>query len=188
MADVTQVLARIESGDLKASEQLLPLVYNELRRLAAQRIAHEKPGQTLQATALVHEAYIRLVAGEKAQHWNSRSHFFGAAAEAMRRILVEGARRKRGPEAGGRHCRVELSDVAEPQGLDLDLIALSEALEKLQTKDPRAAELVKLRFFAGLTRHEAAEILGISVATADNDWAYAKGWLKDELAGNPGIR
>jgi RNA polymerase sigma factor (TIGR02999 family) len=188
MSDVTQILSRIESGDLTAAGELLPLVYDELRRLAAHRLAQEKPGQTLQATALVHEAYIRLVNGEKAQHWNSRSHFFGAAAEAMRRILVEAARRKRGPESGGGRCRVELSDVAEAQGLDLDLIALSEALEKLQTKDPRAAELVKLRFFAGLTRHEAAEILGISVATADNDWAYAKGWLKAELAGNPGIR
>jgi RNA polymerase sigma factor (TIGR02999 family) len=131
MPDVTQILSRIESGDLHASEQLLPLVYDELRRLAAQRIAHEKPGQTLQATALVHEAYIRLVDGEKAQHWNSRGHFFGAAAEAMRRILVEVARRKRGPVAGGRHCRVGLSDVAEAEGLDLDHIALSEALEKL---------------------------------------------------------
>jgi RNA polymerase sigma factor (TIGR02999 family) len=186
MTDVTQILSRIESGDPTASAQLLPLVYDELRRLAAQRLAQEKPGQTLQATALVHEAYLRLVDVDQAQRWNSRGHFFGAAAEAMRRILVENARRKRGPEAGGRHCRVELPDVAQSQGLDLDLIALSEALGKLQTKDPRAAELVKLRFFAGLTRHEAAEILGISVATADNDWAYAKGWLKAELAGNSG--
>jgi RNA polymerase sigma factor (TIGR02999 family) len=187
MPDVTQILSRIESGDPTAAEQLLPLVYDELRKLAAQRLTQEKPGQTLQATALVHEAYLRLVDGEKAQNWNSRGHFFGAAAEAMRRILVEVARRKRGPKAGGGHCRVELSDVAEPQGLDLDLIALNDALEKLQTKDSRAAELVKLRFYAGLTRQEAAEILGISVATADNDWAYAKGWLKAELAGFPGL-
>jgi RNA polymerase sigma factor (TIGR02999 family) len=187
MGNVTQILSQIESGDSAAAEQLLPIVYDELRRLATQKLAQEKPGQTLQPTALVHKAYLRLVDGEKAQHWNSRSHFFGAAAEAMRRILVEIARRKRGPEAGGHHCRVELFEVAEAQELDLKLIALSEALEKLQTKDPRAAELVKLRFFAGLTRHEAAEILGISVATADNDWAYAKGWLKAELAGNPGI-
>jgi RNA polymerase sigma factor (TIGR02999 family) len=186
MNDVTQILSRIESGDPTASEQLLPLVYDELRRLAAQRLSQEKPGQTLQATALVHEVYLRLVDGQQSQHWNGRGHFFGAAAEAMRRILVEIARRKRGPEAGGEHCRVELSDVAEAQGLDLDLIALNDVLEKLQAKDARAAELVKLRFFAGLTRHEAAEILGISVATADNDWAYAKGWLKAELAGNPG--
>ena len=187
MNDVTRILSRIESGDPTASEQLLPLVYDELRRLSAQRLSQEKPGQTLQATALVHEAYLRLVDGQQSQHWNGRGHFFGAAAEAMRRILVEIARRKRGPEAGGGHCRVQLSDVAEGQGLDLDLIALSDALEKLQAKDARAAELVKLRFFAGLTRHEAAETIGISVSTADNDWAYAKGWLKAELAGDPGI-
>ena len=186
MADVTQILSQIEQGDSSAADQLLPLVYDELRKLAASKLAKEKPGQTLQATALVHDAYLRLVDVEKAQHWNSRGHFFGAAAEAMRRILVEIARRKSGPEAGGGHCRVELSDVAAALGHDLDLIALSESLEKLQTKDPRAAELVKLRFFAGLTRSQAAEVLGISVATADNDWAYAKGWLKAELAGTSG--
>jgi RNA polymerase sigma factor (TIGR02999 family) len=186
MTDITQILSQIESGDATAAEQLLPLVYEELRKLAAARLAHEKPGQTLQATALVHEAYVRLVDVEKAQQWNSRGHFFGAAAEAMRRILVENARRKCGPEAGGGHCRVELSDVAAAGGPDLDLIALSESLEKLQAHDPRAAELVKLRFFAGLTRNQAAEVLGISVATADNDWAYAKGWLKAELAGTSG--
>jgi RNA polymerase sigma factor (TIGR02999 family) len=188
MTDLTQILSRIESGDLAAAGELLPLVYEELRRLAAHRLAQEKPGQTLQATALVHEAYLRLVDGNAKQQWHGRGHFFGAAAEAMRRILVEVARRKRGPKAGGGHCRVELSDVAAANGLDLDLIALSEALEKLQTNDPRAAELVKLRFFAGLTRHEAAEVLGISVATADNDWAYAKGWLKAELVGNSGFK
>jgi RNA polymerase sigma factor (TIGR02999 family) len=186
MNNVTQLLQQIESGDPTASEQLLPLVYDELRRLAAQRLAHEKPGQTLQATALVHEAYVRLVNSNQVPHWNGRGHFFAAAAEAMRRILIDVARRKRGPAAGGGHCRVELSDVADAHGPDLDLLALSDALEKLQTKDPRAAELVKLRFFAGLTRQEAAEILGISVPTADNDWAYAKGWLKAELAGNSG--
>jgi RNA polymerase sigma factor (TIGR02999 family) len=187
MNDVTQILRQIDSGDQGAAEQLLPLVYAELRKLAAHRLTREKPGQTLEATALVHEAYLRLVDGEKAQHWNSRGHFFAAAAEAMRRILVELARRKRGPEAGGGHQKVELCDLAEADGRDLDLVALSDALEKLQAKDRRAAELVKLRFFAGLTRHEAAEILGISVATADNDWAYAKGWLKAELAGSSGI-
>ena len=188
MTDVTQILSQIESGDPSAAEQLLPLVYEELRKLAAAKLAYEKPGQTLQATGLVHEAYIRLVDVEKAQHWNSRGHFFGAAAEAMRRILVEYARRKSGPEAGGGHCRIEVSDVAaEIQGSDLDLIALSESLDKLQTKDPRAAELVKLRFFAGLNRHQAADALGVSVATADNDWAYAKGWLKAELAGTSGF-
>jgi RNA polymerase sigma factor (TIGR02999 family) len=183
MSDVTQILSKIEQGDPSASDQLLPLVYKELRKLAAAKLAHEVPGQTLQATALVHDAYLRLVDVERAQHWNSRGHFFGAAAEAMRRILVENARRKSGPEAGGGHRRIELSDAAaEVKGTDLDLIALSESLDKLQTKDPRAAELVKLRFFAGLTRQQAAEILGVSVATADNDWAYAKGWLKAELA------
>jgi len=184
MSDVTRILSQIESGDPSAAEQLLPLVYEELRKLAAAKLAQEKPGQTLQATALVHDAYIRLVDVDKAQHWNSRGHFFGAAAEAMRRILVENARRKSGPAAGGGHCRVEMSNVsAEIQGPDLDLIALSESLDKLHTKDPRAAELVKLRFFAGLTRHQAADALGVSVATADNDWAYAKGWLKAEIAG-----
>ena len=187
MSDVTRILSQIESGDPAAAEQLLPLVYEELRKLAAVRLAQEKPGQTLQATALVHDAYLRLVDVEKAQHWNSRGHFFGAAAEAMRRILVEQARRKSGPEAGGGHHRVELSDMpAEIKGIELDLVALSESLDKLQTKDPRAAELVKLRFFAGLTRHQAAEALGISIATADNDWAYAKGWLKAELARTSG--
>lgn len=186
MSDVTQILSRINSGDRQAADELLPLIYDELRKLAAAKLAGEKPGQTLQATALVHEAYLRLADGAKDQHWNSRGHFFAAAAEAMRRILVEIARRKRGPEAGGGLCRVELSEVAAEQGFDLDLVALSDALDKLQAKDARAAELVKLRFFAGLTRHEAAEVLGISVATADNDWAYAKGWLKTELAGNSG--
>ena len=187
MADVTRILSAIEQGDARAAEELLPLVYEELRKLAAQKMAQEKPGQTLQATALVHEAYVRLVDVEKAQHWNSRGHFFAAAAEAMRRILVENARRKSGPEAGGGHCRVEFSNVAaEIQGPDPDLIALSEAVDKLQTKDPRASELVKLRFFAGLTRQQAADALGVSVATADNDWAYAKGWLKVELAGTSG--
>jgi len=190
MSDVTRILSAIEQGDPSAAEQLLPLVYDELRRLAAQRLAQEKPGQTLQATALVHEAYLRLVArpegesGESAQHWNGRGHFFAAAAEAMRRIMIEIARRKAGPKAGGRHVRVELLDVpAELQQSDMDLLAMSEALDRLQAKDPRAAELVKLRFFAGLTRHQAAEVLGVSVATADNDWAYAKGWLKAEMAG-----
>jgi RNA polymerase sigma factor (TIGR02999 family) len=187
MSEVTRILSAIEHGDQHAAEQLLPLVYDELRKLAAQRLAHEKPGQTLQATALVHDAYIRLVDVQKTQQWNSRGHFFAAAAEAMRRILIEIARRKGGPEAGGRYIRVELPDVpAELHRSDLDLLALSEALDKLQANDPRAAELVKLRFFAGLTRHQAAEALGVSVATADNDWAYAKGWLKAEIAGRSG--
>ena len=187
MSDVTRILSAVEEGDPHAAEQLLPLVYTELRRLAAARLAGEKPGQTLDATALVHEAYLRLVDVGQAEHWNSRGHFFAAAAEAMRRILIENARRKRGPEAGGRHVRVELPDLpADFHGPDLDLLALNEALNRLQAKDARAAQLVKLRFFAGLTRHQAAEALGISVATADNDWAYAKGWLKAEIAGRSG--
>ena len=188
MPDVTRILSRIESGDRSAADQLLPLVYEELRKLAAARMASEKPGHTLQSTALVHEAYLRLVDVDQQQHFNSRGHCFAAAAEAMRRILVESARRKRGPEAGGGLCRVELSNVAvEVQGPDIDLIALSESLDKLQAKDARAAELVKLRFFCGLTRQEAADVLGVSVATADNDWAYAKGWLKAELAEASGL-
>jgi RNA polymerase sigma factor (TIGR02999 family) len=189
MSDVTRILSAIDQGDPHATEQLLPLVYDELRKLAAARLAQEKPGQTFQATALVHEAYLRLVDVdvENAPHWNSRGHFFAAAAEAMRRILIEIARRKGGPQAGGRHVRVELPDVpAELQRPDMDLLAISEALDKLHAKDPRAAELVKLRFFAGLTRHQAAEALGVSVATADNDWAYAKGWLKAEIGGRSG--
>jgi RNA polymerase sigma factor (TIGR02999 family) len=187
MADVTQILAAIEAGDPTAAADLLPLVYAELRKLAAARLAREDPGQTLQPTALVHEAYLRLVGADRAQHWNSRGHFFAAAAQAMRRILIEIARRKGGPEASGRHARVELSDVpADLHRSDLDLLVLSEALDRLQARDPRAAELVKLRFFAGLTRHQAAEALGVSVATADNDWAYAKGWLRAEIAGRSG--
>ncbi len=187
MTDVTRILSAIEQGDPSAADQLLPLVYDELRKLAAQKMAREAPGHTLQATGLVHEAYLRLVDVEKAQHWDSRGHFFAAAAEAMRRILVENARRKAGPAAGGRHQRVELSHVdPEIQGPDLDLLAMSDALDRLQAEDPRAAELVKLRFFAGLTRQQAAEVLGVSIATADNDWAYAKGWLRAELSGSTG--
>jgi RNA polymerase sigma factor (TIGR02999 family) len=183
MSDVTRILSKIESGDPSAAEQLLPLVYDELRKLAAEKMAQEKPGQTLQATALVHEAYIRLVDVDKAPHWRSRGHFFAAAAEAMRRILVEQARRKAGPKAGGELRRVEISRVdPEIQKPGLDLVALSEALDKLAVQDPRAAEVVKLRFFAGLTRRQAADALGVSVTTADTDWAYAKSWLQLELA------
>jgi RNA polymerase sigma factor (TIGR02999 family) len=183
MSDVTQILQRIESGDPSATEHLLPLVYQELRKLAAARMAHESPGDTLQATALVHEAYLRLVDVDKVQHWDSRGHFFAAAAEAMRRILVEQARRKSGPRAGGGRQRVALSDVAgETVGPQVDLVTLSDALDALAATDPRSAELVKLRFFAGFTREQAAEALGVSVATADNDWAYAKGWLQVALA------
>ncbi len=180
--DVTRILSRIEHGDGRAAEQLLPLVYEELRKLAAAKMAEEKPGQTLQATALVHEAYVRLVSQTTPQRWDNRRHFFAAAAEAMRRILVEQARRKAGPDAGGGCQRITLSDVDLPvPGPRLDLLALHEALEKLSVRNARVAELVKLRFFAGLTRQQAAEVLGVSTTTADDDWAYAKGWLRVEL-------
>ena len=183
MSDVTRILSEIESGDPSAAEQLLPLVYEELRKLAAAKMAQEKPDQTLQATALVHEAYIRLVDTEKARHWNSRGHFFSAAAEAMRRILIGQARRKKSLKAGGQHHRVELSDVEpEIQGPKLDLIALDAALDQLAVRDSRAAALVKLRFFAGLTMPQAAEALGVSLATVENDWAYAKCWLRLQIS------
>jgi RNA polymerase sigma factor (TIGR02999 family) len=184
MNDVTRILSAIEQGDPAAAEQLLPLVYDELRKLAAQRLAQEMPGQTLQATALVHEAYLRLVDVDGAQRWNSRGHFFAAAAEAMRRILVEQARRRQSLKAGGGRHRIELS-VVDPQidAPQLDIVALSDALDKLAAKDPRKAQLVKLRFFAGLSHREAAVALGISISTADDDWAYAKSWLRVELAG-----
>jgi RNA polymerase sigma factor (TIGR02999 family) len=183
MTSVTQILSRIHAGDPSASEQLLPLVYDELRRLAALRMAQEKPGQTLQATALVHESYLRLVDGKQAQHWNSRGHFFAAAAEAMRRILVDQARHKRSQRRGGEYRRIELSTVEPIVGMNqLDMLALNEALEQLAARDQRAAELVKLRFFAGLTVLEAASALQVSVATAENDWAYAKSWLKLQLS------
>jgi RNA polymerase sigma factor (TIGR02999 family) len=182
MSEVTRILEQIQRGDPQAADQLLPLVYQELRRLAAERLAREKPGQTLQATALVHEAYLRLVESDKAQPWNSRGHFFVAAAEAMRRILVDIARRKRSHKRGGHHRRVGL-DTREAQilGPNLDMLALHEALEKLERKDKRKADLVKLRFFAGLTLQEAAQALGIARSTADNDWAYARCWMRLEM-------
>jgi RNA polymerase sigma factor (TIGR02999 family) len=185
MNDVTQILSAIEQGDPQAAEQLLPLVYDELRKLAAQKLAQEKPGQTLQATALVHEVYLRLVDTEKVQRWESRGHFFAAAAEAMRRILVENARRRSSAKAGGGRKRVDLAEV-EPaiDGPQVDLLGLDEALEQLAAKDQRKAALVKLRFFAGLTTEQAAEALGISSSTADNDWAYAKSWLRLAMLGN----
>jgi RNA polymerase sigma factor (TIGR02999 family) len=186
MTDVTRMLSAIEQGDAHAAEQLLPLVYDELRKLAAQKIAKEMPGQTLQATALVHEAYLRLVDVNKAQHWNSRGHFFAAAAEAMRRILVERARHKKSVKAGGGHQRVELADVATGDGCDDNLLLLHEALEKLEKKDKRKADLVKLRFFAGLTNEQAARMLGVSTSTADNDWAYARSWLRLEMGEGSG--
>jgi RNA polymerase sigma factor (TIGR02999 family) len=183
MSGVTQILSAIEQGDPHAAEQLLPLVYDELRTLAAQKLARETPGQTLQATALVHEAYLRLVDTRQAQHWNSRGHFFGAAAEAMRRILVERARHKRTIKGGGDRQREPLQDIAAAGGPDIDLLALDEALTKLEAQEPRKAQLVKLRFFAGLTTNEAAEALGIASTTADNDWAYARCWLRLEIDG-----
>jgi RNA polymerase sigma factor (TIGR02999 family) len=184
MTDVTRILSAIEQGDPQAAEQLLPLVYDELRKLAAQRMAQEKPGQTLQPTGLVHEAYLRLVDVEKAQHWNSRGHFFGAAAEAMRRILVDNARRKRGPRHGGAHLRDELieAEVVSPV-VPERLLALDEALTKLAGQDPKIAELVKLRYFAGLTIKQVAEVLGVSPRTVDQHWAYAKAWLREEIDG-----
>ncbi|HEV3118102.1 MAG TPA: ECF-type sigma factor [Gemmataceae bacterium] len=177
MNEVTRVLSAIEGGDAQAAEQLLPLVYQELRKLAAQRLAQEKPGQTLEATALVHEAYLRLVDVDKAQHWNSRGHFFAAAAEAMRRILVDNARRKRRPKHGGDRHRIELDEalaVADPR---TDLVALDDALAGLADEEPVKAELVKLRYFAGLSLEDAAAILGISPATAKRYWAVARAWL-----------
>jgi RNA polymerase sigma factor (TIGR02999 family) len=185
MNDVTQILSQIERGVPDAAEQLLPLIYQELRKLAAAKLANEKPGQTLQATALVHEAYIRLVDVDKVQQWDSRGHFFAAAGEAMRRILVEAARHKQRQKAGGNWQRLELSDLelSTPQR-SVDLLALDEALDQLEAKDARKAALVKLRYFAGLTNREAAEALGVSTATADNDWAYAKSWLKVRLSGD----
>lgn len=182
MNEITRVLIAIKEGDCQAPQQLLPLLYDELRQLAAQRMAREAPGQTLTATALVHEAYLRLVDTETAQRWNSRGHFFGAAAEAMRRILIERARHKRTRKAGGELRRLELSDIQPAVGEpDLDLLALNEALEKLEARNKRQANLVKLRFFAGLTIEQAAEALGVSTSTAENDWFYARSWLRLEM-------
>jgi len=215
MSDVTRILSRIESGDSQAAEQLLPLVYDELRKLAAAKLAHEKPGQTLQATALVHEAYLRLVGGpgvggqesevgrERPEvrsqtsktdlptpdprsppplTFNDRAHFFRAAAEAMRRILVDSARRKRSAKHGGELARVELAEIAAPEGMDLnDVVAVNDALARFEQHDPAKAELVKLRYFAGLTIEESAQTLGISHATAERHWTYAKTWLYREL-------
>jgi len=182
MNEVTRILNAIDDGDANAAEQLLPLVYAELRKLAAQKLAREKPGQTLQATALVHEAYVRLVGTSDAQ-WQSRGHFFSAAAEAMRRILVERARRKKSLKLGGdmRFQEVDADDLSIASPLDpLEVLAIHDALERLATKSPRKAELVKLRCFLGCSLAESAEILGISRATAEEDWTYAKAWLRRE--------
>ena len=182
MSEVTRILSAIEHGDAHAAEQLLPLVYDELRELATQRLAQERPSQTLQATALVHEAYLRLVDVKEAQHWDNQGHFFAAAAEAMRRILVENARRKRSHKHGGDRRRQPLDPdaVAAPAAAD-DLLALDEALTRLAATEPQVAELVKLRYFAGLTIPQAAAQLQISPRTADAWWAYAKAWFQAAL-------
>jgi RNA polymerase sigma factor (TIGR02999 family) len=183
MSDVTRILSAIDEGDPRAAEQLLPLVYDELRKLAAQKLAQEPPGQTLQATALVHDAYLRLVDTDTNPHWNSRGHFFAAAAEAMRRIMIDQARRKQSQRQGGTRRRRELSDedlVAMP--LDDELLDLDEALSRLNAADPQAAEIVKLRVFAGMTIEEVAEVQGISPRTVKRNWAYARAWLGRELA------
>lgn len=181
MADVTRILNAVSHGDVAAADELLPVIYEELRLLAARKLSHERPGQTLQATALVHEAYLRLV-GNEPQTWQNRGHFFGAAAEAMRRILVESARRKRRLKHGGGRRRVELDEaVGSVDASGDDLIALDEALTKLAAEDREAFELVRLRYFAGLTLQQAAEVLGMARRSADRNWAYARAWLYDEM-------
>jgi RNA polymerase sigma factor (TIGR02999 family) len=179
MSEVTRILSAIEQGDPHASDKLLPLVYAELRQLAAQRLSQEKPGQTLQATALVHEAYLRLVDAAQEPHWDGRGHFFAAAAEAMRRILIDQARRKQRPKHGGDRKRVDLNEGLSLEALaaDHDLLALDEALARLTLEEPAKAELVKLHFFAGLPLEEAGKILGVSHRTAKRHWAYARAWL-----------
>ncbi len=183
MSEVTRILSAIDQGDPHAAEQLLPLVYDELRKLAAQKMVREAPGQTFQATALVHEAFLRLVDVEAGQHWNSRGHFFAAAAEAMRRILIEQARRKRRPKHGGDRRRIDLDDalsVAEAPADDL--LALDEILSRLDATDPLAAQVVKLRFFTGLSMPEVAEALKLSLRSAERNWTYARTWLHRELS------
>src|SRR5688572_27810074 len=181
MSEVTRILSAIEEGDPHAAEQLLPLVYDELRKLAVQKLAGEKPGQTLQATALVHEAYLRLVDVEKAQQWNSRGHFFAAAAEAMRRLLVEQARRRLAYKRGGHHGRQELEDSGIVVSNIEETLAINDVLDRLATIDSVAADLVKLRFFVGLTMEEVAQALNISVRSAYDAWAYARSWLHHHL-------
>jgi RNA polymerase sigma factor (TIGR02999 family) len=185
MSELTAILAAVEQGDARSAERLLPLVYDELRRLAAQKLAHENPGQTLQATALVHEAYLRVVGGDggTGRSWDHRGHFFAAAAEAMRRILVDAARHKRALKCGGEMERCELADsrIVAPEA-DTDVIALNDALDRLAAVDPEAAQLVKLRFFAGLTSQQAAEALGVSTRTAERMWTYARSFLFKEMS------
>jgi RNA polymerase sigma factor (TIGR02999 family) len=182
MHQITRVLSAIEQGDPRAASQLLPLVYDQLRRLAAYRLAQEKPGQTLEATALVHEAYLRLVDDEQPRSFRDRNHFFAAAATAMRRILIDNARHKQALKRGGGHGRQALEDIPAPLP-DEELLALDEALQKLAAQDPLKAQLVELRYFAGLTGDQAAEVLGISPSTADRHWAFARAWLHAEVRG-----
>ena len=187
MSDVTCILHALEQGDLHAAEQLLPLVYDELRKLAAERMAHEKPGQTLVATALVHEAYLRLVDVDKAQYWSSRGHFFAAAAEAMRRILIESARRKQAERHGGGQQHVPLAQaevVADAVPEPVDLLALNDALYRLTCHDPTAGQLLKLRYFAGLSVEEAADAIGVSRTSAYRSWTFIRAWLRCELNGD----
>lgn len=186
MSDVTRILSQIEQGDPTAADELLPLVYGELRKLAKARLAHEKPGQTIQATALVHDAFIRLVDQQIPQQWDNARHFFSAAAEAMRRILIERARRRATVKHGGELERIEITAI-DPAVLPIacdDILALDEALERLKREHPRKAELVQLRFFAGLTTAQAAETLGVSISTAENDWTYARSWLRVAMSGD----
>ena len=193
MSDVTRILSQIEAGDPSAAEQLLPLVYDELRKLAAAKLAQEKPGQTLQATALVHEAWLQLVgldgdANDAAQNgrpprWNGRGHFYAAAAEAMRRILIQNARRRKAQKRGGQWERIELDPALLPAADRSDkMLALDEALQRLEREQPEKAQLIKLRFFAGMTNQEAAALLGVSTTTADRHWAYARAWMQREMA------
>ena len=182
MSDVTRILSQIESGDPSAAEQLLPLVYEELRKLAAAKLAQEKPGQTLQATALVHEAYVRMVGSETNRTYRDRSHFFASAATAMRRILVDSARAKRSEKRGGIRERQPLEDVAAPLPDD-ELLALHEALDQLAAEDALKAQLVELRYFAGLTGDQAADVMGISPSSADRHWVFARAWLQTKVRG-----
>ena len=184
MSDVTKILSAIQDGDELASQQLLPMVYDELRRLAAAKMAQERPGQTLQPTALVHEAYLRLVDSDHVQSWDSRGHFFAAAAEAMRRVLVDNARRKGSHKRGGDRERVDLVEpMTTKSGNSIDLLDLDAALGELEAKHPEKAQIIKLRFFAGFSLEETAEILGVSRATAQRGWAYARAWLFGKLNG-----
>jgi RNA polymerase sigma factor (TIGR02999 family) len=183
MSDVTRILSAIDQGDSQAAEELLPLVYDELRKLAAQRLAHERPGQTLEATGLVHEAFLRLVEGQGTSSWESRGHFFAAAAEAMRRILIDNARRKAASKRGGDYQRIDLANIqSSERHEEVDLLALDDALRKLELEQPEKAQIVKLKFFAGCTLEETADMLGISRATAQRHWAYARAWLFGQIS------